>query len=54
MHGHSDLPTKTAQEGISDAEAWESPLSSAKRAGSPNFESCLLLGRHRSVTNCAR
>ena len=53
MHGHSDLPVRTAKEGISDAEAWKSPLSLAKGAGSPGFKSSLLLGRHRSVTNCA-
>ena len=30
MHGHSDLPTKTAQERIPHAEAWKFPLSPAK------------------------
>ena len=49
MHGHSALSAKTAQEGIPNSEAWKSPLSLAKGAGSPGFESSLLLGRHSDV-----
>ena len=43
MHSQSNLPVRTAQEGISDAEAWKSPLSLAKGAESQGFKSSPLL-----------